>query len=176
MSKSSVIKMSLVAVIAAATPSAMAHANGATASESVGSAAFVLANLQVTSSPIDFGRFTASTTAGSVVIGANQASSGTNGVTLIGGSSAGELVIAGTANQNVSLAISSVSSLTGPGTAMSLNDVAFSNGSATLGASPTLALDNSGSKIVKLFGSLAVGANQTPGVYSGTVDVVVTYV
>ncbi len=176
MSKSNTMKMSLLAVVSVAAPSAIAQANGATATESVGSNALVLANLQVTSSPIDFGRFTAAPSAGSVVIGANQASSATNGVTLVGGASAGELVITGTANQNVSLEISSISSLTGPGTAMSLSNVAFSNGASTLGASPTVALDNTGNKIVKLFGNLAVGANQTPGVYSGTIDVVVTYV
>lgn len=176
MSKSNTIKMSLLAVVSVAAPSAIAQANGATATESVGSNAFVLANLQVASSPIDFGRFTAASTSGSVVIDANQASSATNGVTLIGGASAGELAITGTANQNVSLAISSISSLTGPGTPMSLDNVAFSDGALTLGANPTLALDNSGNKIVKLFGSLNVDANQAPGVYSGTVDVVVSYI
>jgi hypothetical protein len=173
MSKNNTIKMALVAVVSASGAVSMtAQAQDAT----VGTIAEVLGNLSVNSNPINFGKFTPGQNAGYISIGADQSVSGLSGVTLIGGASAGELYLYGTPGQNVSVSIAGVSSLVGPGAPMVLNQVGLSNGSTSLGSNSVISLSPNGASTVKLFGQLEVPGNQTPGVYFGTVNVVVSYV
>ena len=174
--KTHTIRMSLLAVVAVGASGASALAEGETASTTLESRALVLKHLQIAGSAIDFGRFTVSNTVpGTIAIGANNVGVGTAGVTLVGGATAGSVSFSGTGNQNVSLTITPTT-LTGPGSPMLLTNVGFSDGSNALGASLSTQLDGSGNGGYSIYGTLNVAANQTPGVYTGTVDVVVTYV
>lgn len=115
--------------------------------------------------PLDHGTVTASGSTGTVTISTAGTRGVTGGVAELGGSpTQGIFAVTGEANSAFTTTVASTSSLTGPGTAMT----------ATLSKSVPSSL-TSGSATLNVGSSLAVGANQTSGAYSGTFAVTVNY-
>ena len=158
---------------------AIVGASGATAVQAesvvVQTGGEVFENIAITPTAIDFGQFTASATSGTISIGADGSAVGTGGATLISGGIAGGVSITGQDGSTVSLAIKTVTPLSGPGQDMILGQVQFSDGAIALGETPDVTLVN-GTANLSLAGELTVNALQTPGLYSGTVSIDVTYV
>ena len=114
---------------------------------------------------LSHGTVTASGSLGTVVISSAGSRSVTGGVAELGGTvSQGIFAVTGEANSAFTTTVSSTSSLTGPGTAMT----------ATLTKSAPSNL-SSGSATVNVASSLAVAASQTAGSYSGSYTVTVNY-
>jgi len=66
--------------------------------------------------------------------------------------------------------------LSGPGADMSLTNVSFGQSGSSIGTTPTITLNGSGSGAVDIFGTLNVNAAQTPGQYAGTITVTANYI
>ena len=117
------------------------------------------------STALDHGTVTASGSTGTVTISVAGVRGVTGGVAALGGSpTQGIFAVTGEANSAFTTTIDATSSLTGPGTAMI----------ATLGDDAPASL-SSGSATVNVSSSLAVGANQVAGAYSGTYSITVNY-
>ena len=117
------------------------------------------------STALDHGTVTASGSTGTVTISVAGVRGVTGGVAALGGSpTQGIFAVTGEGNNAFTTTRDATSSLTGPGTAMvaTLSDDAPSNLS-------------SGSATINVASSLAVGANQTAGAYSGTFSITVNY-
>ena len=88
-------------------------------------------------------------------------------VSCLGGGAAGAFTLAGLPAATVSISTAASTSLTGPGAAMSVNGLAPSAASATLGGT--------GAATFTVTGTLTVNANQLPGSYTGTYNVTANY-
>lgn len=150
-----------IAVPAAAAPGDSATANGTATAEIVAPIAIVHDG-----GALDFGLIVPGTAAGTVVVDA--AGNGTDGgdATLLPGSTtaADSFTVTGVADATYSI-VTGTGSLTGPGTAM-----AFST--APSAASGTL---TGGTDSFTVGGTLAVGANQAGGTYTGSYTATVAY-
>lgn len=122
-----------------------------------------------TTANLVFGTVQPKTTAGSVTVSASGTRTGSNVVlSSMALGNAARFNITGYANANFTIALPSSITLTGPGTAMTLNSFTSSLGtSATISATGTATLG--------IGGTLAIAANQAPGVYSGSFSVTVNY-
>ena len=85
----------------------------------------------------------------------------------VGGSSPADFTVGGSSGSTVSIAVSNVVDLTGPGVAMTLSGL-----NADAGASLLLTGATTGFSVG---GTLAVNAGQAAGYYSGSFDVTVEY-
>jgi len=153
----------LGAVMAAALYAGQAQAaNSVTAGASVEIAAPVSI---VQDTALAFGNVGPSAASGTVTVSIAGAKSVTGGVSDLGGSpAAGAFTVTGASGATYSVTIPGTVSLTGPGTAM---EVTLTDpGSGTL---------TGGTDTFNVGGTLAVGANQTAGSYSGTYTVSVNY-
>ena len=133
--------------------------------------AIIVAPISVTNtneSSLSFGQIAADAAPGTVSVAANGALSSSTPNLVVDGStgSAATFSVTGAANLAYSTNIPSPISLTGPGNAMSAT-VSKSGGSTNLSAV--------GADSFSVVGTLTVGAAQTPGAYSGTVNVTVVY-
>jgi hypothetical protein len=159
-----VVGAALVSAPASATP-VSANSNGK---------AIILIPLKLTKvQDLDFGTVVTSASSGTVTV---DPSTGTatpsGGVTLVGTTStAAQFDFAGTANQQVSFAISSslpISLTDGVGDSLSLSALNLSTTSAIVDPT-TLTVQ------VGVGGTIDVGANQVDGLYSGQFDVTANY-
>jgi Domain of unknown function (DUF4402) len=129
---------------------------------------------------LDFGKIFAGTTAGTVILAPTGVRTKTGGVTLVGNTQqvavfAGQ----GSNNQNVDISMgANTINLTGPGAPMQVRTwVIGSTPTAILTTAPLRFRINSATGIFAfpLGATLAVGANQTPGTYTGTYSVTLQY-
>jgi hypothetical protein len=118
---------------------------------------------------INFGSITVTSAAGNVVLStAGSVTNCASGVyTCSGSPTAGSFNISGTASTAVTVSVDASTSLTGPGTSMTLTLSGNNTGSQTLNGSGNLTLN--------VGGTLAVNANQAAGTYSGTYTATVNY-
>ncbi len=149
-----------------------AQAGNNTSSASVSSPALatVIAPITITTTAnLVFGTVQPKNINGSVTLSPSGTRTGSNVVlssmTL---GNAASFNITGYANANFTIALPSSVTLTGPGTAMTL-----SNFTSSLGTSSTLSAK--GTRTLGVGGTLAIAANQIPGVYSGSFSVTVNY-
>ena len=153
----------LVAVVAAPV-SVNAASDSATASATIAAAVTVTKQ-----SDLEFGLISPTASAGTVTISDAGARTGDANVELLSGAtpSQASFLVNGAASQSISVTIPASASLTGPGTDMT----------ATLSQTEagTQTLDGSGNFTVDVGATLAVGASQTAGAYSGSFNVTVVY-
>jgi hypothetical protein len=129
---------------------------------------------------LDFGRVIRSSTAGTVTIAPDGTRTKTGGVTLIGtGFQAAEFAGMGTNNQRVDVSLgANFINVTGPGAPMRVHTfVIGSTPTAILTTTPRRFRINSptGIFIFPVGATLDVGANQTPGTYTGTWSITLNY-
>ncbi len=118
----------------------------------------------------NFGSFTSGPTAGSVNMSAVGDRGPSGGVNLTGPAlgQPASYQVTGSGNATFSITLPTTVTLTGPGTAMTIDTITHN-----AGASPAL---SSGSKSFALAGTLNVGANQLAGTYtSSSFNVTVAY-
>jgi hypothetical protein len=126
----------------------------------------------VNGSGLSFGAFLAGS-GGTVAVGTSNNRSKSGGVFLLsqGGSAASaQFTVSGTpgAAYAISLPANGTVALTGPGADMALNGFVSS-------PSPGGILSGGGNQLLSIGATLSVGSNQTPGSYSGSFNVTVTY-
>lgn len=129
---------------------------------------------------LDFGRVIRGSTAGTVTIAPDGTRTKTGGVTLIGtGWQPARFAGMGTNNQRVDVSIGSASIfVTGPGAPMRVRTfVLGSTPTAVLTTTPQRFRINSPTGIFNfpVGATLEVGANQTPGTYTGTWTITLNY-
>ena len=121
---------------------------------------------------LDFGRIVAGTTAGTVTIDPDfNTRAKTGGVTLAGGSpQSAEFLTYGAPGKTLQINRGPLPVLTrvGGGATMNVTDI-------TLNGTTTVFLNAAGLFDLFVGGTLAVGANQMDGVYTGTFDIIATY-
>jgi len=116
---------------------------------------------------MDFGIIAVDADAGTVTISSAGVVSGPGDYSFSGSPAAGTFTASGDASTAVSISFTN-GSLTGPGTAMTLN-----NFTHDAGGSPTT--DGSGDLTFNVGADLVVGASQVAGAYTGTYTVTVNY-
>lgn len=102
--------------------------------------------------------------------GARTVSSGAGGVQLVTNrpGNAGEFLISGQPNTTVTVTLPASTTLTGPGTAMTVNTF-------TRSPSTTTTLNDGGNLSLKVGARLNIGTAQAPGTYRGTYNLTVSY-
>ncbi|MBU6268418.1 MAG: DUF4402 domain-containing protein [Sphingomonadales bacterium] len=162
-------KFALIALpLLVATPALAA--SGGTSAQAGTAAAAVVAPIVLThtaGTALSFGKFTAGTLGGTVVVSAAGAGSVTSDVAFVPGSAvtADSFTVTGDANRSVSVAATGSSVSNG---AQVVTFTATPSASAvTLGATGTAA--------IKVGGTLTVPGNLATGTYSGTYSVTITY-
>lgn len=150
----------------------VSSAQAATNSATANAGSTVISAVTITKNTnLVFGTAVTGTTAGTVSVAATAA--GTQNCTVVvctgGGNSAASFSLAGAAGYTAVLTIPATTSLTGPGTAMTAT---LSN---SLTANKLLLTGNSTTDSFYVGGTLAVGANQVAGAYTGTFTVTVAY-
>jgi hypothetical protein len=129
---------------------------------------------------LDFGDIIPSASAGTVTIGPDGSRSRTGGVTLAGdGGEPARFAGLGSFNRQVNISLGSNSIwITGPGTRMRVRNFEIgSTPTAILSTSPTRFRITSplGNYNFPVGATLEVGANQAPGVYSGSFTITLNY-
>lgn len=129
---------------------------------------------------LDFGRVIRSSTAGTVTVAPDGTRTKTGGVTLIGtGFQPAKFAGMGSNNQRVDISVGpTLFFVTGPGAPMRVrNFILGSTPTAVLTTSPQRFRINSTTGIFTfpVGATLDVGANQTPGTYSGTWQITLNY-
>jgi Mat/Ecp fimbriae major subunit len=115
---------------------------------------------------LDFGVVASSAAAGTVTLPTGSNTRVCTGVTCVGVAQRGQFTVSNaTTGYNVGITVPASTSLTGPGTAMSLALVPSSTGFTSTGA-PV---------VFYVGGTLSVGAGQVAGTYSGTYNVSADY-
>ncbi|WLI90873.1 DUF4402 domain-containing protein [Massilia sp. R2A-15] len=151
-------------------------ANNATASAT----ATVVTPIAVTkATDLVFGSFYPGATTGTVDVNTNGTRTVSGGVAVASGGatpSAAKFDVTGQASAAYTITYATGVTLTGPGAPMALtqiSDLTGAGGAATLNTAGTLTAG--GTQSIYIGGSLAVGANQTAGAYSGTISATVVY-
>lgn len=135
----------------------------------------------VNTADLDFGQIIPNGTGtGRVTINARTGARTANAnATLVGtsGFSRAEFTVTGAPRQFVNLTTTSPTiTLTGPGTAMTVNRLRVNRNNGGQRTLPrTFRIPNSGTMNVGFGGRLNVGSTQAPGIYSGTFDLTVAY-
>ncbi len=129
---------------------------------------------------LDFGRVIPSSTAGTVTVSPTNVRTATNGIVMVGNDyQVARFAGMGAQNQRVRIRVAPAAiALTGPGPAMTVNNF-------VIGPAPTLQQVGGSSNyriqpangifMFTVGGTLAVGANQPGGAYSGTFTVTLDY-
>lgn len=151
-----------------------------TPTTNVSTTATVVTPLTISSAgALGFGTFSAGSAAGTVVVSPTSVRSATGGVTLVAttGGTASAVTLAGTGGTAFTLNLpTSTINLTGPGTAMTLSSFTTSLTGTGLGGSGVGgSIPSSGTLSFAVAATLNVNANQTPGSYSGTFPITITY-
>lgn len=164
-----------------AAPASAQQTQGATGNRTAEGKAIVLRQLSFFRvQDLDFGNILASTTAGTVRLFPDGTRTKTGTITLVGNSQQpARFAGLGTFNRQVSIAISSNTiQLTGPGAPMTVSNFEIgSTPTAILTTTPLLFRIGSanGQFNFPVGATLAVGANQAPGVYSGSFTITLNY-
>jgi spore coat protein U-like protein len=143
-----------------------------TATANANAAATIVTPIKITKTvDLNFGAIVPSSTAGTVVVGYDNSRTG-SGVTLIsqlGTHSAASFTVTGEANASfyVSLPTEEALTISGGGSETMTVSSFFHNATGTL--------DGTGAENFNVGATLAVAANQVPGLYNGTFNVTVTY-
>ncbi len=129
---------------------------------------------------LNFGRIIPSNTAGTVVLAPTGTRTANNGIVLVSNThQPARFGGRGRNNQDVAISVSSNSILlNGPGASMRVRDfVIGSNPTVILGTAPLRfsIVSPTGVFTFPVGGTLEVGANQAPGVYSGTWNITLDY-
>jgi hypothetical protein len=131
-----------------------------------------------TGTALDFGAFLPAATAGTLTVytDGTRDPAPTGGVALVTSpTDAAEFLVEGAPDAGFSITVAA-STLTGPGTAMTLAPKWDVTTGAAVGTNPASStLSSTGAKTIYVGGTLSVGASQVAGAYSGTVDVTVEY-
>lgn len=126
---------------------------------------------------LSFGNIAASGAAGTVTVNTDGGRTFGGGVTGAGGTpTAARFDLIGQASAGYTITYDTGVTLTGPGTPMALTQISDLTGAG--GASGTIAtgtLSAGGLQSLYVGGTLAVGASQTPGAYTGTFNALVNY-
>lgn len=172
------LKIALAVVVLGATvlSGSASAANNASATAS----ATVVTPIAITkATDMVFGSFIPTTAAGTIAVNTDSAVTFTGGVTAAPGgatAAAAKFSVTGEPNATYTIAYAPTVTLTGPGTAMTLtqvSDLTGAGGAATLVATGTLS--GTGAQSIFVGGSLAVGANQVSGAYTGNITATVAY-
>ena len=157
------------AVFAAAAIAALFGAQGANAATATATAkAKILKQITVTkSSDLDFGTIVTGATASTVAVSAAGVATCGSGLTCTGTTTAAGFGVTGTTGEVVTISAAGPVSLTSGANTMSATLVASSATKTLTGVATTDAFT--------VGGTLAVGANQADGVYSGNFTVTVNY-
>ncbi|HXZ02219.1 MAG TPA: DUF4402 domain-containing protein [Stellaceae bacterium] len=118
--------------------------------------------------PMSFGQLGPPSGGGAVALSPTSGITGPPGLGVAGTAAAGKFTVTGQPSSAVTISFSSGNVLAGPGPAMAL-------GSFVHNAGATPALDGSGTLTFSVGATLAIGAAQPPGSYSGTYAVTVNY-
>jgi Mat/Ecp fimbriae major subunit len=154
-------KISL-ALLAAVVMAPAAHAATATGD----SEATVLQSLSVSKGvALNFGKIVAGSAASTVELTVAGSRNCGVGLTCLGNAALGDFTLTGYAGQGVSVSTDGSATLTSGSNSMTTTLVP---------SAATLTLTG-GTAILKIGGTLSVGANQAPGVYTGTYNVTVNY-
>ena len=148
-----------------------AAAPASLAADSFGSATATISRILTVAetSSLDFGTIAISPLSGVVTLSAAGTASTTIPAAQVTGSiAAAQFLVSGDPNAIVSISFSSGDTLTGPGSAMSLQDFSHDAGST-----PTIGPD--GNLVFRVGASLAVNANQSTGAYAGQYTVTINY-
>lgn len=129
---------------------------------------------------LNFGRIVPSATAGTVVLAPTGTRTANNGIVLVSNThQPARFAGQGTANQQVAISISASTILiNGPGASMVVRNFTIgSTPTAILGTTPQRFTIGSATGIFAfpVGATLDVGANQSPGVYTGTWDITLNY-
>lgn len=149
------ITAALAATVLGAQAAQAATANGTASATVIGP----LAVSQTT--PMNFGSFSPSATAGTVTSGGIT----TGGVAVVSAGSNALFTATGNPNSNFSISVPASISMTSGVNSMT----------NTLTAQTVSALDNTGRRDFNVLGTLAVAANQPSGTYTGSYTVTVNY-
>ena len=151
------LKMTAAAIVASLlSPNAIAATTTGTAS------ATVIGNLSISqTSPLNFGTFSAGSTAGTI----NNFGVVTGGVSVLSAGGSAFFNVVGTPNTNFTITVPPSVTLTSGTNSMN----------ATLSAPSFSALDNTGNRVFNVTGLLSVAANQPSGTYNGTYNVTANY-
>ena len=154
---------------------------GHAATAQTATAATVVQPLTITKTlDLNFGKFMsgAAAAAGTVIVATDNAQSVTGGVTTsaaLGASAkAATFTVTGEPLSTYAITYPAQTDLAGPGDPMTIGD--FTNAvdvGSVAGGVGTFTV--AGSHVLSVGATLTVGANQTPGVYAGTLDVAVNY-
>ncbi|MCG2586470.1 DUF4402 domain-containing protein [Massilia sp. TS11] len=139
------------------------------ASTTANGTATVIAPMTITkTNDLRFGSFAPSTAAGTVTIATNGSRSGSNvSLSSLNTGGAAAFSVTGSGNATYAITLPATASLSGPGTAMTISSFTSNpSGSGTLSA---------GSGSISVGGTLAVGASQAAGAYTGSFSVSVDY-
>jgi hypothetical protein len=162
-----------------ATSAAFAQSNTATAAVPTTARIYVPITAVLTNTGLDFGDIFANATGGNVVLDPTTDTRTPSGGLVLGTASpfnSAAITVGGKRNAKFSVTLPVSTTLTGAGTAMTVNAFTVATGATVL--TPALSkLPNTASATlaIKVGGTLAVGANQMDGDYAGTFNVVVTY-
>jgi Mat/Ecp fimbriae major subunit len=164
-----VLRRAVLAATAAATLGSAGSAFAASATATA-SATIVQAISVTNTAPLNFGSIAPSAAGGNVVVdSADTRSSCTGGNFCSGAVTSANFTVAGAPSYNYSITLpATAASLTGAGSPMSVSSFAHSAGA-------TPALSAAGAASFKVGGTLAVGASQAAGLYTGTFVVNVDY-
>jgi hypothetical protein len=170
-------KLALIVSFALAAAGAASQAGAAT-SATASSTATVIVPISVTSSgSLSFGKFAAGGSAGTVTVSTAGVRT-VSGVVAAGGTpGVASFAITGEPSTAYSIdTTSTTANLTSGSDNLGLTLVSdFTGAGATSGTQSTGTLDGTGHQTLYVGGTLAVGANQPNGSYSGTVSVAVAY-
>lgn len=126
-----------------------------------------------------FGSFYPSASAGTVDVNTNGTRSVTGGVTAAASGAtpaAAKFDVTGAASATYTIAYATGVTLTGPGTPIALTQVSDLTGAGgATGQVATGTLSAGGAQSIYIGGSLAVGANQVAGAYTGNISATVVY-
>lgn len=154
--------------------------NAAAANASATASATVVTPIAITkATDLVFGNFYPSATAGTVNVDTNGTRSATGGVTVaVSGATAAaaKFDVTGQGSATYTITYASGVTLTGPGTAMALTQISDLTGAGgASGQAATGTLTAGGTQSIYVGGSLAVGANQVAGAYTGNITATVAY-
>lgn len=105
-------------------------------------------------------------TAGTVIINSDNSVAGTKTQITGGTTSAAELTVSGSKDENYTITVPATTTLSGPGADLNVTGLSHN---------ATQTLDSNGKETVNIGGTLTVPNGQTSGSYSGTISVTVSY-
>jgi spore coat protein U-like protein len=173
------LKIALVSVLALGATAISGGASAANNASATATATVVTPIAITKATDLVFGSFYPGATTGTVDVNTNGTRAVTGGVLAAAAGatpSAAKFDVVGQASATYTIAYATGVTLTGPGAPMALtqvSDLSGVGGATTLAA--TGALSAGGLQSIYIGGSLAVGANQVAGAYTGNITATVVY-